>query len=198
MKYYAVAKGRKKGIYTSWSECEKQVKDYSGAKFKSFENLEEAKAFMTQTSDPMIPTHPNADEIWFYIDGAYNKAEDIYGYGYVAISQNGEEVNYGQGDGPEREMHNVAGELAAAMRAVRDAYAKGYSKAVIFYDYAGIANWVNGQWHARKPWTKAYVQFMRKMQGSLVTEFVKVKSHSHNHYNDVADTLAKKGARIER
>ncbi len=41
-KFYVVWVGRQKGIYATWSECEKQVKGFSGAKFKSFKSREEA------------------------------------------------------------------------------------------------------------------------------------------------------------
>ena len=43
-KYYVVWKGRKTGIFTSWAECEKQVKGVVGAQFKSFESATEADA----------------------------------------------------------------------------------------------------------------------------------------------------------
>ena len=43
-KYYVVWKGHKPGIYTSWAECEKQVKGFAAAQFKSFESLKEAEA----------------------------------------------------------------------------------------------------------------------------------------------------------
>ncbi|HUE97886.1 MAG TPA: ribonuclease H family protein [Anaerolineales bacterium] len=43
-KYYVVWKGRKPGIFTSWAECEKQVKGFAGAQYKSFESLKEAEA----------------------------------------------------------------------------------------------------------------------------------------------------------
>ncbi len=43
-KYYAVIKGRQTGIFTSWSQCEKQVKGFSGAIYKSFNTREEAEA----------------------------------------------------------------------------------------------------------------------------------------------------------
>lgn len=46
MKYYAVTNGRKKGVYRTWSECEKQVKGFPNAKFKSFSTLKEAQAFV--------------------------------------------------------------------------------------------------------------------------------------------------------
>jgi ribonuclease HI len=43
-KYYVVWKGRKTGIFTTWAECEKQVKGVVGAQFKSFESEAEADA----------------------------------------------------------------------------------------------------------------------------------------------------------
>ncbi len=43
MKYYVVWHGRRPGIYNSWEECKEQVEGFSGAKYKSFETLEQAK-----------------------------------------------------------------------------------------------------------------------------------------------------------
>lgn len=43
-KYYVVWKGRKTGIFTSWEECERQVKGFAGAEFKAFGTLQEAEA----------------------------------------------------------------------------------------------------------------------------------------------------------
>ena len=42
-KFYVVWKGRKPGIFTSWEECEKQVKGFVGAEFKAFGSLAEAE-----------------------------------------------------------------------------------------------------------------------------------------------------------
>ena len=36
MKYYAVKKGRKTGIFTTWDDCKAQVNGYKGAVYKSF------------------------------------------------------------------------------------------------------------------------------------------------------------------
>lgn len=47
MKYYAVAKGRKTGIFTTWDDCQDQVKGFSGAVFKSFCTEKEAKRFLS-------------------------------------------------------------------------------------------------------------------------------------------------------
>lgn len=46
MKYYAVKEGRKPGIYTTWAECEEQVKGYQGADYKKFNNEEDARLFV--------------------------------------------------------------------------------------------------------------------------------------------------------
>ena len=43
-KYYVVWKGNKTGIFTSWAECEKQVKGFAAAQYKSFDSLKAAKA----------------------------------------------------------------------------------------------------------------------------------------------------------
>ncbi|WP_455586442.1 ribonuclease H1 domain-containing protein [Bacteroides sp.] len=42
-KFYVVWEGVSPGIYTSWTECQLQIKGYEGAKFKSFNTSEEAE-----------------------------------------------------------------------------------------------------------------------------------------------------------
>lgn len=42
-KYYAVFKGRKTGIFSTWQECEEQVTGFSGALYKSIKTRSEAE-----------------------------------------------------------------------------------------------------------------------------------------------------------
>ena len=42
-KFYVVWEGVTPGIYRSWTDCQLQVKGYKGAKYKSFDSLEEAQ-----------------------------------------------------------------------------------------------------------------------------------------------------------
>jgi ribonuclease HI len=42
-KFYVVWEGKKRGIYTSWNNCKKQIDGYVGAKYKSFKTEELAK-----------------------------------------------------------------------------------------------------------------------------------------------------------
>ncbi len=45
-KYYVVWKGRKPGIYSSWAECEAQVRGFKDAEYKAFETrLQAERAF---------------------------------------------------------------------------------------------------------------------------------------------------------
>lgn len=46
MKVYAVAKGRKVGIFNNWADCNQQIFKFPGAKFKSFLSYEEAVVFL--------------------------------------------------------------------------------------------------------------------------------------------------------
>ncbi len=42
-KFYVVWKGVKPGIYSSWGECQNQIKGFAGAQYKGFESLAEAE-----------------------------------------------------------------------------------------------------------------------------------------------------------
>ncbi|XP_078041766.1 ribonuclease H1 [Augochlora pura] len=46
--YYAVAKGRKPGIYNTWDECKAQVYQYPDAVFKKFPSQEAAQTFIQE------------------------------------------------------------------------------------------------------------------------------------------------------
>lgn len=44
MKYYVVWQGRETGIFTDWNTCNKHVKGFAGARYKSFKTRDEAEA----------------------------------------------------------------------------------------------------------------------------------------------------------
>ena len=49
-KFYVVWNGRKKGIYTSWNVCKKQVDGFDAAQYKSFASLDEAELAFSKKS----------------------------------------------------------------------------------------------------------------------------------------------------
>ena len=47
-KFYVVWKGRKTGIYSSWSVCKKQIDSFESAQYKSFVDLDEAEIALSK------------------------------------------------------------------------------------------------------------------------------------------------------
>lgn len=46
-KFYGVKKGKVPGVYSSWSECQDNVKGFPGAEYKSFSSEDEAKKYVS-------------------------------------------------------------------------------------------------------------------------------------------------------
>lgn len=44
--YYAVHKGHKTGVFETWGDCQEQITDFKGARYKKFDNREDAEEFV--------------------------------------------------------------------------------------------------------------------------------------------------------
>ena len=187
-KYYAVRKGRVPGIYNTWDECNEQVTEFSGAEYKSFKLLEDAKNFINNTSKI---TDTKSDAV-AYVDGSYSKELNMFSYGAV-LFYNGEKYEFCKAfQDPELiTMHNVAGEIKGSEFVMQYCIDNGIKSIDIFYDYAGIEKWCTGEWKTNKSGTENYKQFYTEAAKNLKVNFIKVKGHSGDEYNDRADALAK-------
>lgn len=187
-KFYAVRKGRKTGIFYDWDDCKSQVSGVSKAEYKSFKTLEEAEQYLLE--DTITGQDDNC--IAAYVDGSYNKYTKEFSFGVVLFDNQQELHFYKKFDDIElSKMHNVAGEIKGAEAAMKYAVEHGFSKIIIYHDYEGISKWCTGEWKTNKDGTKAYKAFYDSLKSKLKVEFIKVKSHSNNKYNDLADKLAK-------
>ncbi len=202
IKYYAVRVGREPGIYDSWPACSAQVNGFSGAIFKSFLTRAEAQSYLdTASQDPARTAEdaPSGLLMEAYVDGSYNIRTGEYSYG-AAVSFGGEEFLLSEKFPADEElsaMHNVAGELAGAMAAMRFALEKGAEELIIYHDYAGIGCWARGEWKTNKTGTKAYKAFCDSLAGRLSVRFSKVPGHSGVVGNELADRLAKQALGLE-
>lgn len=195
-KYYAVKEGRIPGIYRSWDECKAQTDGYSGAVYKSFKTEEEAVNFIGGDKTVSDCSVINQEGLVAYVDGSYYKGE--FSYGMVIIDGDDEHYFGEKIDDKELvQMHNVAGEIKGSEAAMRYAVDNGYESITIYHDYEGIARWCLGEWKTNKEGTKAYKAFYDSIKDRLNVKFVKVKGHSGDKYNDMADALAKKALGIE-
>ena len=189
MKVYAVRKGRQTGLFETWDECRKQVSGFPGAEYKSFQSYDEAEDYLSMKSKGS----PKQSDLVAYVDGSYNPSSREFSYGVVIIHPDGGLKTFSgkSGDRSLADMRNVAGEIAASVKAMDYALELGVSSLVIYYDYAGIEKWCTGEWKTNKPGTIRYKQHYDSIKNRLNISFVKVKSHSGNKYNDMADELAK-------
>ncbi len=236
-KFYAVKNGYHIGIYNSWADCEKEVRGFSGAKYKSFSRLEDAKEYLGEdalnshsyalfaplapdappsappdtsapvsqaaplappsappdTSAPVsqdVPAAPAAAVA--YVDGSYNAETNVFGCG-VVIFQNGSASTFSRcfHDPEMALMRNVAGEIEGAMLAMRFCLDHDIEEIDIYYDYEGIEKWCSGAWKTNKKGTTAYKHFYDSIKHRVKVNFIKVKGHSGDKYNDMADKLAK-------
>lgn len=200
-KYYAVKKGKTPGIYLTWNDCKAQTDGYSGAIYKSFPTREEAENFVRGTSaasdgngagNGEETVQSDEDTAVAYVDGSYNAATGEYSCGVVFLYEGEEETMAQKGEDEElAQMRNVAGEILGSQLAMELAVKRGIRKIKIYHDYQGIASWCLGEWKTNKEGTKAYKKYYDSVQDKLQVTFVKVKGHSGDHYNDMADELAK-------
>lgn len=198
-KFYAVKSGRTPGVYDTWDECKRQVDGFSGAVFKSFPTRPAAEDYVAGAdveasgeNGQAVPFDLPDGSAAAYVDGSYNAATGEYGCGVVFLSD-GEEVHLSKkgSDAELAAMRNVAGEILGAELAMRRAVELGFRRLSIYHDYQGIASWCLGEWKTNKEGTRAYKEYFDSIRDVLDIRFVKVKGHSGDQYNDMADQLAK-------
>lgn len=196
-KFYAVKAGYVPGIYKTWDECKKQVDGFPGALYKGFASKKEAEDFLSISKNQNIlvssaETTTIKSEAIAYVDGSYDDSIKSFAYGVVVFHNEIEEHFSARMSDPDLiEMRNVAGEIKAAERAMQFCIDYNIKSIDIYHDYEGIAKWCTGEWKANKNGTKAYKKFYDCIKSALNVNFIKVKGHSGDKYNDLADQLAK-------
>lgn len=207
-KYYSVYRGKSgvTKIFRSWDECKEEVKGCKGAIYKSFKTEQEAIEFLSLNAQGKVPgkkkeNNEKEDELdlehmglVIYVDGSFSLEKNNYSYGLVAIN-NGEVIHEGSGAGEDEDavlLRNVAGEVLGALKAVEYTINNGFEDVIIIYDYKGIECWALGTWKRNKELTQNYHKVMQENMKKIKITFLKVKGHSGDKYNDLADKLAKK------
>ena len=176
VKFYAVKKGRATGIFHTWEECKAQTAGYPGAIYKSFPTAAQAAEYMGWTAN----REPEEEcELVAFIDGTEE----------ICLKERGNDPGMAV-------MRNVAGEIAASEMAMKYAVEHGYGSIEIIHDYQGIASWCLGEWKTNKEETRRYKMTYDTYKKDVRIKFTKVKGHSGDKYNDIADMLAKQAAGV--
>lgn len=213
-KFYAVKAGRTPGVYETWSDCEKQVKGFGGAIYKSFPTKVEAQAFIcdegmsigdyfaSSKTSKLIGVKKSIDldfsepnHLIAYIDGSYDKHNRSVGSGGIMfLNGNKETFSFGTQEAKYTEFWNVSGELLAAMYVMQQALTHGIPKCTLYYDYMGIEMWAMKKWKRNNVLTNEYAAFCERIFQQVKVCFYKVHAHTGDTYNEMADQLAKAGA----
>lgn len=184
-------------IVNTWAECLKYVKGVKGAKYKSFESIEAAREYLSDTNALLKKgrdTYPE-DCMHIYVDGSYNVKTQRYSYGLVVVNNN--VVEYIESGSPEdtskSNIRQIAGELDGAVKGIEYALKKGTKQVVLFHDYEGIFHHATGSWDRKDESSATYYDKMNSLfkQGIEVI-FVKVDSHTGDFFNELVDECCKK------
>lgn len=200
-KFYAVKKGNKTGVFSTWEECQDATRGYPNAEFKSFITFEEAQAYLDDVDIVMqndIIPRLKENRVVAFTDGSYEDTKKYYGSGVYLFLPDGrtKEISI-KGNNPKFvNERNIAGEVIAVFNAVDWVLSNGYDKLTIFYDLQGIGEWASGNWRTNTNCSQFFQKFILDKKDVLDIEFQKVKGHSNNIYNNKADKLAK-GAILE-
>jgi len=138
--------------------------------------------------------------IFAFCDGGFNTKTNEFSFGLVLLTPKFEKIKfyYGKLNEPNwAKLHNVAGELTGAIAAIQYSIIHKYQKIIIFHDYLGISKWALNQWKRNLKCTQAYFQFIQSSLLKIKIEFKWIKAHNGNRWNEIADTLAKKGLKLK-
>ena len=217
MKYYAIAVGRKVGIFTSWEETKNYVSGFPNCKYKSFPNIEDAKEYLQQFDkkeggfekkllDKVVQNSNKLEvkniccirkkRLICYTDGSCVKKSGGYGFVYLV---NGEILKY---KGPiSGKTTNQVAELYAIYKALETTEEKHIdlytdSKYSIGCCTEWFYNWKNNGWKNSKGETIANLDLIKSILLLLSDKdvrFFHVFGHTGNEYNELCDKLANEG-----
>lgn len=206
--FYAVKTDINPSIYTDKEKIPKLDNKF----IKSFSNENDARAYLgfpktektendqhlksytlTKITNKSITNNFNLkdDEMVAYVDGSFNKSLNTYGSGVLIITK--DDIYTIRESYTDRYVKYkfTSGEIMGAIIALDTAIDFGVKKITIYHDFMGIKNHKTMKWKCKNPMTKTYYQYLTSIRSLITYDFVHVKSHSGDYYNDIADLLAK-------
>lgn len=150
-KYYTVWAGHMPGIYDTWEKCQNQIKNYSGAKYKSFKTRKEAeKAILepynshignsTKQNKSSNPSHRTIIKKSVSVDAACSGNPGVMEYRGVYTDSKKEIFH----QGPFKDGTNNIGEFLALVHALA-LFKKLNNNTIIYTDSKTAMAWVRNK-----------------------------------------------------
>lgn len=220
-KYYAVRAGRQVGIFSSWKECEAQVKGFANAQFKSFKTMDDAQDYINEKATQATRKRPretsanddNVDEpaskkskvevkyTTIYTDGSClgnGKARAIAGIGVYFGDNDTRNVSEPFTIGIRT---NQRAEIYAVTRALQSVNANEHVKIVTDSRYVidSMTKWIHG-WKKKNFKNVKNTDLLIELDKLIATRsgktsFEHVYGHMGIHGNEMADKLAVAGSK---
>lgn len=202
-KFYVVTRGRQPGVYKKYEDALKQIKGYKNNSMKLIKDEKEAyryySEYLESNRNTDIKLEPSSKKSvvkkalanHVFVDGSFNSKTNEYGYGGILICNKGTYTFKGSGkDNSLATMGALAGELLAAMEAIKLAVELELDEITILYDCQAIELYSEDRVN-KNAVQYQYKKFYDSKKDKLKIYFDKVKSHSGIVGNEIADILAK-------
>lgn len=217
-KYYAVARGRATGIFSTWfgpGNAEEQVRGYAGARFKGFPSIDEARAWLKLHSGPNALKQPTRKkdtnskpkqaapaistdqaDVIIYTDGGCSCNPGPGGYGAVIL----EKGKRRELSGAFKHTTNNRMELLACIMALKEI--RPDASVIVHSDSQYVVNgiakgwaekWRKNGWMRNKNDAAENYDLWQQLLDAcepLDAHFVWVKGHAGNEENERCDELA--------
>ena len=205
--YYAVVRGEKPGLYTTWPAAEQHVVNFNNAKYKGFYTLEDALDYLAE-NNVRVPEHDSyvaketpKDTVLIYTDGSAIGNPGPGGYG-VVLTFGGHRKELSQG---YKETTTNRMELAACIAGLTALKKPG--TVIIYSDSKYMVDGMELGWAKRwqmNGWKKSNAQIVENVDlwrellaaaDKHNVEFVWVKGHAGKKENERCDQLANEASR---
>ena len=222
--YYAVANGYTVGIFYTWKECNESVKGFPKAKYKKFENEEDANVFIHDFQNTE-PAKPKNSKLANTLDMS-NTIPDYYVYTDGACSNNGKScalagfgIFFGIDDSRniskrvDGKQSNNTAELTAIIETytiIEEDIRKGMNIAIVSdSEYAIKCASTYGEKCHKKGWAKMDIPNKELVQRAYEIyndisniQFIHIRAHTghndiHSLGNENADKLANMAIGLE-
>ncbi len=183
---------------TSWEDCKSKVHGVKGVLYKGFEDYVELNRWMARKE--IAHVDEDNEKTKLYVDGSFINGYNYAGWAFVIVKCD-HILGQGRGITPwPAKSRNIDGEVYAAGQAIsyfkQNIYRVGSDHAQLVHDYFGISAWLTGDWSYKSDIAAWYVHNYKKYANIL--EFIKIKGHQGNRWNEYVDKMAKLAINEER